>query len=339
MEGVIHDADDAVPPARETAAVSTGSLPGPEEVEAALRAAYERFLEDDSGAVAEYLPALAGADPALFALAVADCEGAVHSVGDDTHLFTLQSLAKAFVFALADQALGHDAVRRRVGVNNTGLPFNSVLAIELNHGSPMNPMVNAGALVTTSLVPGADAEERWATVHSGLSRFAGRELELDERAYASESASNQRNAAIARLLDSYGRLDADPGETTDLYTRQGSLVVTARDLAVMGATLAGGGLNPLTDDQVVDAAVCRDTLAALAAAGLYERSGDWLYEIGMPGKSGVSGGVVTVSPGKGGLAAYSPCLDAAGNSVRGQRATRHLSGTLGLNLFASAPRA
>jgi len=172
-------------------------------------------------------------------------------------------------------------------------------------------------------------------VHDGLSRFAGRELAVDERVYASESQTNSRNQAIARLLQSYGRLDADPGEIVDVYTRQCSLLVTAHDLAVMGATLADGGVNPVTGDRVVSADVSRDTLAVLAANGLYERSGEWLFQIGLPAKSGVSGGIVSIAPGKGAIGTFAPPLDAAGNSVRGERATAYLSLTLGLNLFAS----
>ncbi|MEV0009894.1 glutaminase A [Streptomyces sp. NPDC051840] len=337
QERVIHDSRDAVSPGKAEAAVSTGDLPLMGDVEAALAGARSRYAEDDSGQVADYIPALATEDPALFGLAVADVRGLVTYAGDSEHRFSIQSVSKAFVFALVDEALGHDTVRRAVGVNNTGLPFDSILAIELNRGSPVNPMVNAGALATTALVPGRDATEQWDFVRGGLSRFAGRELELDERVYASESAANQRNESIARLLGSYGRLQGDPSEVTDVYTRQCSLAVSTRDLAVMGATLAAGGVNPLTGERVVDAAVCRDTLAALASSGMYERSGDWLYEVGMPGKSGVSGAVLTVSPGKAGLAVFSPRLDATGNSVRGQRATHYLSGALGLNLFASAP--
>ncbi|MFG3100831.1 glutaminase A [Streptomyces sp. NPDC048182] len=338
-ERVIHDSGDAAPPGTVDAAVSTGHLPGTGDVEAALAAAWERYREDDSGEVADYIPALATEDPALFGLATADVHGTVYRSGDAEHRFSIQSVSKAFVFALVDQALGHDTVRRSVGVNNTGLPFDSILAVELNRGSPMNPMVNAGALATTAQVPGRDAEAQWDFVRHGLSRFAGRELELDQRVYASEAAANQRNESIARLLGSYGRLKGDPAQVTDVYTRQCSLAVSACDLAVMGATLAAGGVNPLTGQRVVDAAVCRDTLAALASSGMYERSGDWLYEVGVPGKSGVSGAVLTVAPGKAGLAVFSPRLDPTGNSVRGQRATHYLSGALGLNLFASAPHA
>jgi glutaminase len=199
----------------------------------------------------------------------------------------------------------------------------------------MNPLVNAGAMATTSLVPGDTADEKWERVRQGLSRFAGRELSVNEEVYASESATNLRNQGIAHLLESYGRLYFDPDEATDVYTRQCSLEVTVHDLAVMAATLSNGGVNPITGDVVVAPGVCRRVLAVMATAGLYELSGDWLYEIGMPGKSGVSGGIVTVSPGKGGLATFSPPLDAAGNSVRGQLVTKFLAERLGLNLFAS----
>ncbi|WP_231873405.1 MULTISPECIES: glutaminase A [Kitasatospora] len=334
---MIHDAEDIVDPKAAQAAVSTGRLPSDEAVRAALSRVHRRFRDDRGGKVADYIPVLAEADPELFGIALAHVGGSLHAVGDAEHLFSIQSVSKAFVFALVDQELGHHTVRRRIGVNSTGLPFDSVLAVELNHGSPMNPMVNAGALATAALAPGDSPEERWEFVRRGLSRFAGRELRLDQRVYASEAATNQRNESIARLLDSYGVLARDPATTTDLYTRQCSLAVCVRDLAVMGATLANGGVNPLTGDRVVSPGVCRDTLAALATSGLYERSGDWLYEVGMPGKSGVSGGIVTVAPGKGSIAAFSPRLDPAGNSVRGQRVTHYLSGALGLDLFASTP--
>ncbi|MGC5166687.1 glutaminase A [Luteimicrobium sp. DT211] len=317
-------------------AVSTGSLPDGERVEQLVAAAHERNRLVADGVVADYIPALASADPDAFGVCVVGTDGAVHAAGDVDVEFSIQSISKAFVYALVCEVVGHRVARERVGVNNTGLAFNSVVAIELNDGHPMNPMVNAGAIATTGLVPGADDAERWEFVGSGLAAFAGRELRVDEEVYASEAATNQRNQAIARLLASYGRLDADPRRSVDLYTRQCSVLVTARDLAVMAATLADGGVNPVTGRRVVSAGVCRDTLAVLASTGLYERSGDWLFEIGLPGKSGVSGGLVTVAPGKAGIATWSPPLDDAGNSVRGQRATAYLSRALGLNVFASA---
>jgi len=318
-------------------AVSTGTLPGWDRVEQLVTDAYERCRGVRDGRVADYIPVLARADPDLFGVCVAEVGGAVHTAGDAEHAFSIQSISKAFVYALVCDVIGHGAVLERVGVNSTGLAFNSVMAIELHHGHPMNPMVNAGALATTALAPGTTPDAKWAFIHDGLSRFAGRRLELDAPTYASETATNQRNRAIAGLLESYGRIAEDPLAIVDVYTKQCSLAVSARDLATMAATLADGGVNPVTGDRVVAASVCRDTLAVLATSGLYERSGEWLFEIGVPGKSGVSGGIVTVAPGKAGIATFSPPLDDAGNSVRGQQATAFLSRTLGLNLFASAP--
>jgi glutaminase len=261
----------------------------------------------------------------------------VFQVGDATHEFSIQSVSKPFVFALVVDALGAEEARRKLGVNSTGMPFNSVMAIELGHDRTINPMVNAGAIATTSLIPGDTADEKWAFLLHGLSRFAGRELALDAEVYESEMSSNRRNQGIAHLLDSYDRMYFDPDRATDVYTRQCSLRVSATDLAVMGATLADGGVNPVTGERVVAASTCMRVLAVLATAGLYERSGDWLFDVGLPGKSGVSGGIVTIAPGKGAVGTFSPLLDEAGNSVRGQRLTRFLSDRLGLNLFASQP--
>lgn len=315
--------------------VSTGGLPGWDRVEELVGEAHERNRTVADGVVADYIPVLADVDPELFGVCVVEVDGGVHAAGDTEHRFSIQSISKAFVYALVCEALGHRAVLERVGVDNTGLAFNSVMAIELHDGHPMNPMVNAGALATTALVPGATPVAKWAFVLEGLSRFAGRALALDVPTYESEAATNQRNRAIARLLESYGRIAEDPLEVVDVYTMQCSLLVSARDLAVMGATLADGGVNPVTGERVVAASVCRDTLAVLAASGLYEHSGEWLFEIGVPGKSGVSGGVVAVAPGKAGIGTFSPRLDGAGNSVRGQRATAFLSRSLGLDVFAS----
>jgi glutaminase len=316
--------------------VSTGTLPRQQEVHAFVTEAYEYARGIVDGEVAAYIPRLAEVDPDLFGLSVARIDGPVYEVGDAGVPFSIQSISKAFVYALVCEKLGHDAVRARVGVNNTGLPFDSVVAIELNDGHPMNPMVNAGAIATTALLPASGSDERWASIRDGLSAFAGRRLELDGEVYASETDSNERNRAIALLLEGYGRIDADALAAVDVYTRQCSLLVTSTDLAVMGATLANGGTNPMSGARVVSPEVARDTLAVLASTGLYERSGEWLFEIGLPGKSGVSGGIVTVSPGKGAIGVFSPRLDSAGNSVRGQLATRSLSRALGLDVFASA---
>ena len=317
--------------------VSTGHLPPDEEVATLVAAAYERYQSLDEGKVADYIPALARTPRELFGVCVVGIEGGTFAVGDTAHEFSIQSVSKPFVFALVCQAVGSEEARRKIGVNATGLPFNSVMAIELNDDRTMNPMVNAGAIATTSLVPGATAEAKWRFIQDGLSRFAGRQLSIDREVYESEAATNLRNRGIAKLLEGYDRLYFDALEATDVYTKQCSLNVTVKDLAVMGATLADGGVNPLTKERVVDAAIAQRVLAVLATAGLYERSGDWLYEIGLPGKSGVSGGIVTVSPGKGGLGTFSPLLDSAGNSIKGQRVTKFLSERLGLNLFASKP--
>lgn len=316
--------------------VATGRLPRWAEVQQRTDESHARYRDHDDGVVADYIPVLAEADPAWFGVAVAGNDGLVHVAGDSEVRFSIQSISKAFVYALVRDALGHDLVKEQVGVNNTGLAYDSVMAIELNDGHPLNPMVNAGALATTALVPGATSAAQWESIRTTLSGFAGRQLELGGAVYHSEMLTNQRNKAIARLLESYGQIARDPLETVDVYTRQCSMMVSARDLAIMGATLADGGVNPVTGERVVGPGVCRDTLAVLASTGLYERSGEWLFEIGLPAKSGVAGGLVAIAPGKGAIGTFSPPLDSAGNSVRGRRATAHLSRTLGLNLFASS---
>jgi glutaminase len=330
---------DPVPvdPGAATAAVSTGHLPGTATVRNLVAEAYDLFGPHREGVVADYIPALAKVPADLFGICVVGVNGAVHTAGEAEHEFSIQSVSKPFVFALVCQAIGAEAAREKIGVNSTGLPFNSVMAVELNADRTMNPMVNAGAIASTSLVPGNTAEEKWDFIQAGLSRFAGRSLSLNTEVYESEAATNLRNRGIAKLLEGYGRMYFDALEATEVYTRQCSLNVNARDLAIMGATLADGGVNPITGERVIDPINCKRVLATLATAGLYELSGDWLFEIGLPGKSGVSGGIFTVSPGKGGLGTFSPRLDGAGNSVRGQLVSKYLSERLGLNLFASRP--
>jgi len=330
-------ADATAPPAISKVFVSTGTLPSRDDVRELVEAAYAMFREERGGQVANYIPALAKADPGAFGICVGNTHGDILTVGDAEQAFTIQSVSKPFVFALVCDALGPVEAAARLGVDATGLPFNSVMAVELHADRTTNPLVNSGAIATTSLMPGANIEERWRAVREGLSRFAGHELALDERVYKSEAATNQRNAGIAHLLHGYGRMYCDPDDATDVYTRQCALLVSARDLAIMGTTLAAGGVNPVTGHQVVSADTCHRVLAVMATAGLYEHSGAWLYEVGLPGKSGVSGGILTISPGKGSVAVFSPPLDKAGNSVRGQLVTRFLSEHLGLNLFISAP--
>ena len=320
-----------------TTFVSTGQLPSPDDVRALVDEAHERYRDVTGGATSDVYPALRDAPPDRFGIAVVATNGAVHATGDADDGFTIMSVSKPFVFALVCEALGADRARDELGVNATGLPFNSLEALERSDDGRTNPMVNPGAIATTSLAPGADADERWAVIHDGLSAFAGRPLPLDEEVYASASATNHRNRELASALAGLGRLGCEPAEAVTLYTRQCCLAVSARDLAAMGATLADGGVNPLTGARVVSEETCRHTLAVMTSAGLYETSGDWLYDVGLPGKSGIGGGIVTVAPGKGGLGTFAPRLDAAGNSVRGQLAARFLSRALGLDLFASVP--
>jgi len=319
--------------------VSTGHLPDAATIKALLTDAHERFAPNTGGVNSDVYPALARVASGLFGICVAATNGAVFEVGDTGVEFSIMSVSKPFVFALVCQEIGAAQAREQLGANATGLPFNSIAAIERSADGRTNPMVNAGAIATTSLAPGSTAEDKWTFIHSGLSRFAARTLRVDDEVYASASETNFRNQGIARVLQGYGRIYMDPAEATDLYTRQCSLNVTARDLAVMGATLADGGVNPLTKERVIDPLVCHYTLAVMTTAGLYETSGDWLYDIGLPGKSGIGGGIVTVSPGKGGLGTFAPPLDSAGNSVKGQLAARYLSQLLGMDLFISSPEA
>jgi glutaminase len=317
--------------------VSTGHLPTPETVKALVSEAHQRFKSNTDGKNSNVYPALARVPSELFGICVVGTSGNIHAVGDTDHEFSIMSVSKPFIFALVCQEIGPEEARAKLGANATGMPFNSLGAIERSTDGRTNPMVNAGAIATTSLVPGATLAEKWKFIHDGLSSFAGRKLPLNEEVYASASETNYRNQGIARLLQSYDKIYFDPAQATDLYTKQCSLNVSAKDLAVMGATLADGGVNPLTKKRVVDPSVCHYALAVMTTAGLYETSGDWLYDIGLPGKSGIGGGIVTVSPGKGGLGTFAPPLDGAGNSVKGQLAAKFLSQRLGMDLFVSAP--
>jgi glutaminase len=301
--------------------------------------AFERFKSNTDGQNSQVYPALARVPSNLFGVCVVGTNGNVHAVGDSDYGFTIMSVSKPFILALVCELLGPDEVREKVGVNATGRAFNSVEGVERGDDGRTNPMVNSGAIATTSLVPGASLAEKWQFIHDGLSRFAGRKLPLNGEVYASASATNFRNHSLARMLQSYGRVYMDPAEAVDLYTRQCSLNVSAKDLAVMGATLADGGVNPITKERVVDPMVCHYALAVMTTAGLYETSGDWLFEIGLPGKSGIGGGIVTISPGKGGLGTFAPPLDKAGNSVKGQLVAKFLSQRLGMDLFVSNPEA
>jgi glutaminase len=327
------------PAAAKTPFISSGSLPTPEFVQQTIEDAYQLYRSNNEGKNSQVYPALARVPSDLFGICVVSAAGNVYSVGECAHEFSIMSVSKPFVFALVCSLFGVEEARAKLGVNATGYPFNSLAGIERQPHGITNPMVNSGAIAATSLVPGANPEEKWTMLHQTLSRFAGRSLSLNEEVYASASATNFRNQSIARMLQSYGSIYSDPSEAVDLYTRQCSLNVSARDLATMAATLADGGLNPVTNEQVIDPAICHYVLAVMATAGLYETSGDWLYEIGLPGKSGIGGGILAVSPGKGGLGTFAPPLDQAGNSVKGQLAAKYLSQQLGMDLFVSKAHA
>lgn len=318
--------------------VSTGELPDNELVQSLVDRAYERYRSIQEGETSQVYPALARTDPNLFGICLVSTRGATFTAGDADREFAIMSVSKPFVFSLICGLIGSEAARDRLGVNSTGLPFNSLYAVERSSDGRTNPMVNAGAIATTSLVPGDSVEDKWRFLREGLSRFAGRELSLDAEVHASASKTNSRNQSIALLLQSYERLYCAPSQAVELYTRQCSVRVSARDLAVMGATLADGGVNPVTRERVIDQRTCHYVLAVMLTAGLYESSGEWLYDVGVPAKSGIGGGIVTAAPGKGGMGTFAPRLDPAGNSVKGQLVARFLAGRLGMDLLISEPK-
>lgn len=332
-------ASPRTPAPGESQYVSTGRLPSPEQVTALVASAHAQYKSNTDGQNSQVYPALARASADLFGICVVGTSGNVYAAGDTEHEFSIMSVSKPFVFALVCEILGAEKVREKIGANATGLPFNSLAAIEASADGRTNPMLNGGAIATTSLVPGATDDAKWTFIRDGLSRFAGRDLSLNDEVYTSATESNFHNRSIASLLKARGAIYSDPLLALDLYSRQCSLNVNARDLATMGATLADGGVNPITKERVVDAAVCHYALAVMTTAGLYETSGDWLYDVGLPGKSGISGGIVTVSPGKGGLGTFAPLLDGAGSSVKGMLAAKFLSQRLGMDLFISKPEA
>lgn len=317
--------------------VSTGRLAPPADVRRIVDRAWQDVRAVTEGENSEVYPALAVADSEQFGLCVVGTDGEVFEAGDADAGFALMSVAKPFTFALVCAHLGAERARAELGANATGQAFNAVEPVLAAPGGSTNPMVNAGAIATCSRLPGADVDAQWEHLRAGLSAFAGRELRVDDDLYAGVSATNFRNRELAAALEAKGALATRPEDALELYTRQSCLLVTAHDLAVMGATLADGGMNPLTREPVVAPDLVRPVLAVMATAGMYERSGDWLYDVGLPGKSGIGGGVLTVSPGKGGLGSFSPRLDEAGNSVRGVRVAARLARDLGLGLFASRP--
>jgi glutaminase len=309
-------------------AILAASAPSPDEIQAALDAAYAKYKNLNEGKNADYIPALARVDPSLFGISVVTVDGKSYTAGDVRSEVSIQSISKVFTLANVIQESGAAAVRDNVGVDATGQAFNSIEAIEQHKGKEMNPFVNPGAIATTSMVKGADADQVWSKIIRTYSEFAGRQLKVDQEVYKSESETNQRNQAIAALMFAYGRIKNNPHQATDLYTRQCAVSVNAKDLATMAATLANNGKNPVTNKQVLSPEHVPEVLAVMATAGLYDDSGKWLFASGLPAKSGVGGGIIAVSPGKFGIAVISPPLDAAGNSVRAQKAIIDISNQL-----------
>jgi glutaminase len=322
------------------AVMTSLSAQGTADVQKAVDAAYGKFRNLKEGKNADYIPALAKVDPNLFGIAVVTTDGKVYTAGDIKTEVSIQSISKVFTMAQVIQEQGLDSVAKRIGVDATGARFNSIIAIEgvrtvVGTGAPeMNPLVNPGAISATSMVTGASSDEVWKKIIGFHNDSAGRQLSVLQDVYKSESDTNQRNQAIGALMLAYGYIKNDWQQAVDLYTRQCSIGVNAKDLATMAATLAAGGKNPVTGKQVMDASKVPGVLAVMATAGLYDDSGKWLYATGLPAKSGVGGGIIAVSPGKFGIAVVSPPLDDAGNSVRAQRAITDISNTLGGNPYA-----
>lgn len=307
------------------------------DIQATLNEALEMFSDIDEGANADYIPALAEVDSNIFGIALVTPDGRVFTAGDVESEVSIQSISKVFTMALVMEEDGVDYAPESVGVDATGQVFNSIVAIEQYRGAEMNPMVNAGAIATTSMVSGTTRDDIWSKILDFHSRFAGRTLEVNQPVFESEAATNQRNQAIGRLMYAYGHIESDPDRATDIYTEQCSINANVRDLAVMAGTLANGGLNPVSGESVMTAENVPEVLSIMATAGLYDDSGKWLYRTGLPAKSGVGGGIVAVSPGKFGIAAIAPPLDTAGNSVKAQAAIEYISTKLGGNPYEVKP--
>ncbi|OKL45559.1 glutaminase A [Pseudovibrio exalbescens] len=298
-----------------------------------VKQAHEKARNQTGGENASYIPYLASVDEDLCGVAIATADGRLFEAGDSRYEFAIESISKVFTLATVMDSIGSEALREKVGANPTGMPFNSVIAVELAKGKPMSPLVNAGAIATASLVPGDTADERWDRILKTQSAFAGRQLSLSEEVNLSEQTTNFHNRAIAWLLYSAGTCYSDPMEALDIYTRQCSTLITAVDLAIMGATLANHGVNPATQEQVLHPDNTAHILAEMMMEGLYTASGDFAYTVGLPGKSGVGGGLLAIAPGKLAIAGFAPPLDGNGNSVRGQVAVRAVAKRLRLNLF------
>jgi len=310
--------------------------PNRERVEAIVREAYDKFKSDTSGKNADYIPYLAQVDSNMFGVAVVTTDNQVFELGDVKYSFSIQSISKVYTLALAMKELGHDKVFQQIGSEPTGRAFNSVEAVVDMPTHTGNPLVNAGAIATTSLISGRNADEKWNKILDFYSKAAGEKLLLIDEVYKSEAATNAGNKALAMLLAKYDRIYADPFESVDIYTKQCSIGVNATQLARMGAVLADNGKNPATGEQVIAAEDVPYILSTMMMAGLYDSSGSWAWHVGLPAKSGVGGGIVAVVPGKGAIAVFSPRLDQAGNSVKAQKVIDYVTGKLDYNLFSPA---
>jgi len=310
----------------------------PAEIQAALDGAYAKYKDLKEGKNADYIPALAKVDSNIFGIALVTTDGKVYTTGDIQSAVSIQSISKVFTLAKVIEEQGPEAIAKTIGVDATGMRFNSIVSIEFSQkslgGPEMNSLVNPGAIATTSMVKGSTRDEVWKSILGYYSDFAGRPLTVDQEVFKSEADTNQRNQAIGYLMYAYGYIKANPMQATDVYTEQCSVSVNAKDLATMAATLANAGKNPVTGKQLMKAANVPHVLAVMATAGLYDDSGKWLYRTGLPGKSGVGGGLIAVSPGKFGIAVVSPPLDEAGNSVKAQKAIADVSNALGGNPYA-----
>ncbi len=308
--------------------------PRREQVEAVVKEAYEKFKNDTNGKNADYIPYLAQVDSKLFGIAIVTTDNQVITKGDVTYSFSIQSISKVYTQALAMDSLGADAVFEKIGSEPTGRPFNSPLAVVDMKTHTGNPYVNAGAIATTSLITGKNADEKWNKILNFYSRAAGEKLSLIDEVYKSEAATNTGNKALSWLLAKYDRIYADPFESVDIYTKQCSVGVNATQLARMGATLANNGINPATGEQVIKAEDVPYILSTMTMAGLYDGSGGWAWHVGLPAKSGVGGGIVAIVPGKGAIAVFAPPLDEAGNSVKAQEVIEYVSHRLNYNLYS-----
>jgi len=310
--------------------------PTRERAQAVVREAYEKFKNDTNGKNADYIPYLAQVDSKLFGIAFVTTDGYVFELGDVKYSFSIQSISKVYSLALAMEELGPEPVFKKVGSEPTGRPFNSPIAVVDMPTHTGNPLVNAGAIATVSLISAKNEDEKWNKILDFYSKAAGEKLSLIDEVYKSEAATNTGNKALSYLLAKYDRIYADPFESVDVYTKQCSVGVNATQLARMGATLANNGINPSTGQQVIKKEDIPYILATMTMAGLYDSSGFWAWHVGLPAKSGVGGGIVAIVPGKGAIAVFAPPLDEAGNSVKAQRVIEYVANKLDFNLYSPA---